>query len=152
MLASPRTAVGCRQLLRAGTATGESPATSPARLRWKRENHALVAASIAELMHCSSTVHCTVVLFIHYSPARKQCKSRAVCRTYWPCSKKVPGSSRTPGKPQGIPGTLARQARTATALAHMNRARSGSTCGVAPPIGHRIHTKGNKNEPSPSPL
>ena len=103
-------------------------------------------------IHYLSTVHCTVVLFIHYSPARKQCKSRAACRTYWPCSKKVPGSSRTPGKPQGIPGTLARQARTATALAHMDRARSGSTCGVAPPIGHRIHTKGNKNEPSPSPL
>jgi len=34
----------------------------------------------------SYTVHCTVVLFIHYSPARKQYKSRAACRSYWPCS------------------------------------------------------------------
>ena len=29
-------------------------------------------------------------LFIHYSPVRKQCQSRAACRSYWPCSHNGP--------------------------------------------------------------
>ena len=47
-------------------------------------------------IHCSATV-CPlfIVLFIHYSPARKQCKSRTACRSYWPCSNQVAGACRS---------------------------------------------------------
>ena len=36
--------------IRTGTATGETPATSVARLRWKREKHVLGAPAVAELI------------------------------------------------------------------------------------------------------